>query len=211
MEKFVLTATLRDITQKTSDIRNNKLVPAVVYGHNVAPTHISVDASEFLKLSRKAGTTHLVELSVEGKKYPVLIHEFQKHPVGGQYLHVDFFAVNISEKISVQIPLRLVGKSQAVVEGAELIQNLHMVEVKSLASDLVDAIEVEIDTLVRVGDVIHVSDIVAKYPKIEFITPSIEAIVSAFALKEYSDELQTTDIADVATVQDEKAASKEAE
>lgn len=208
MEKLVLTATLRDITRKPSDIRNENRVPAVVYGHAVTAIHISVDASEFLKLARKAGTTHIIELDIEGKKHSVLIHQFQKHPVTGLYIHVDLFAVSATEKIHVQIPVHLVGKSQAAIEGAEIIQNLHMIEAKTLPANLIDAFEANLEILVKIGDVIHVSDLVAKYPKIEILTPGIEAIASAAASKEYSDEHQTADIADVATVQDEKAEAK---
>jgi large subunit ribosomal protein L25 len=211
MEKLVLSGVSRDTAIKTSDIRASKKVPAVVYGHAVAPIHVSVDASEFLKLFRKAGGTHLVDLTVEGKKMSVLIHETQRHPVSGDFLHIDFFAVSASEKIHVEIPVELVGKSQAVVEGAEVIQNIHMIDVKVLPADLVDKIEVDLGALVKVGDTIHVSDIASHYPKLEFITPGTESIASAAAPKEYSDELQTADIADVATVQDEKAAEKAAE
>jgi large subunit ribosomal protein L25 len=211
MEKLVLSGASRDTAIKTSDIRASKQVPAVVYGHAVTPVHISVDSSAFLKLFRKAGGTHLVDLTVEGKKMSVLIHETQRHPVSGDFLHVDFFAVSATETIHVEIPVELVGKSQAVVEGAEVIQNLHVVDVKVLPGDLVDKIEVDLSALVKVGDTIHVSDIASLYPKLEFITPGAESIASAAAPKEYSDELQTADIADVATVQDEKAAEKAAE
>ena len=208
MEKFTLQSQVRDMEIKMIDLRASKRIPAVVYGHAVEPTHVTVDNSEFLKLYRKAKGTHLVELSLAGKSTTVLIHETQRHPVSGDFLHVDFFAVSAKEKIHVEIPVELIGKSQAVVEGAEVIQNLHMIDVKVLPADLVDKIEVDLVLLARVGDAIHVSDIVAHYPKLEFITPMNESIASAAAPKEYSDELQTSDIADVATVQDEKAAEK---
>lgn len=208
MEKFVLSSEVRDVAVKTSEIRLAKNVPAVVYGHGFAPKAISVNNSEFLKVYRKAGGTHIVELTVDGKVQNVLIHETQRDPVRGDFWHIDFFAVNIKEKIHVQIPVVLVGKSQAVVEGAEVIQNLSSIDVKVLPADLVDRIEVDIAPLVRVGDVIHVSDIVGNYKKFEILTPGVESIVSAAASKEYSDELQTADIADVATVQDAKAAEK---
>lgn len=210
MEKFVLSSEARDVSVKTRSIRISKRVPAVVYGHGVAPKAITVDNSEFLKVFRKAGGTHLVELTVDGKKQNVLIHETQRDPVRGDFWHIDFFAVNVKEKIHVQIPVTLTGKSQAVVEGAEVIQNLHAIDVKVLPSDLIDFIEVDISALVRVGDVVHVSDIVENYKKLDILTPGAEAIVSAGAPKEYSDELQQADVADVATVQDLKAAEKAA-
>jgi large subunit ribosomal protein L25 len=210
MEKLVLSGVSRDTTIKTSAIRASKQVPAVVYGHAFTPVHISVDSSAFLKLFRKAGGTHLVDLTIDGKKMSVLIHETQRHPVSGDFLHIDFFAVSATETIHVEVPVELVGKSQAVVEGAEVIQNLHVVDVKVLPADLVDKIEVDLSALAKIGDTIHISDIIALYPKLEFITPAGESIASAAAPKEYSDELQTADIADVATVQDEKAAEKSA-
>ena len=108
----------------------------------------------------------------------------------------------------MEIPVELIGKSQAVVEGAEVIQNLHVVDVRVLPGNLVDKIEVDISTLLKIGDTIHVSDIAPHYPKLEFITSGAESIASAAAPIEYSDDLQTADIADVATVQDEKAAEK---
>ncbi len=211
MEKFVLATEARDLSAKLLTLRASKKVPAVVYGHSVDPVHVSVDASEFLKTYRKAGGTHLVDLTVNGKKMSVLIHETQRHPVSGDFLHIDFFAVSAKEKITVDIPLELVGKSQAVIEGAEVNQNLHSVSVKVLPGDLVDKIEVDIASLVKAGDVIHLSDIIALYPKLEILTPAAESIASASLPKEYSDELEVSDIADVATVQDEKAAEKEAE
>lgn len=210
MEKFVLSSESRDVSVKTSEIRASKRIPAVVYGHGFEPKAVSVDNSEFIKTFRKAGGTHLVELTIDGKNQTVLIHETQRDPVRGDFWHIDFFAVNTKEKIHVQIPVVLVGKSQAVVEGAEIIQNTHSLDVKVLPADLVDSIEVDLAPLAKVGDVIHVSDIVAQYKKIEILTPGVESIVSAAAPKEYSDELQTADIADVATVQDEKAAEKSA-
>jgi len=208
MEKFVLSSESRDVAVKTSEIRASKRIPAVVYGHGFEPKAVSVDNSEFIKTYRKAGGTHLVELAIDGKSQAVLIHETQRDPVRGDFWHIDFFAVNTKEKIHVQVPVVLVGKSQAVVEGAEIIQNTQTLDVKVLPADLIDAIEVDLAPLAKVGDVIHVSDIVAQYKKLEILTPGVESIVSAAVPKEYSDELQTADIADVATVQDEKAAEK---
>lgn len=183
MEKLALNSAIRDLAAKPSDIRAKKLVPAVVYGHNVAPIHITVGNSDFLRLFRKAGMTHIIELSIDGKKHNVLAHEVQKHPVTGDFLHIDFFAINAKEKVHVAIPVKLVGKSQAQTEGALIETNLHQIDVKALAADLVDEIEVDIAKLEKVGDVIHVSDIVGNYKKLEFVTPASDAIVAAHAPK----------------------------
>ena len=183
MEKLALNSAIRDLAAKPSDLRAKKLVPAVVYGHNVAPIHVTVGNSDFLRLFRKAGMTHIIELNVDGKKHNVLAHEVQKHPVTGDFLHIDFFAINAKEKVHVAIPVKLVGKSQAQTEGALIESNLHQIDVKALATDLVDEIEVDIAKLEKVGDVIRVSDVAGNYKKLEFVTPATDAIVAAHAPK----------------------------
>jgi large subunit ribosomal protein L25 len=188
MEKLALNSVIRDLAVKPADVRANKMVPAVVYGHSLAPVHLSVSNSDFLRTFRKSGYTHLVDLTVDGKKHTVLVHEVQKHPVTGNFLHVDFFAVSMKEKIHVAIPVKLIGKSQAALEGAQIEQNLHQIDVKVLPADLVDSFEVDIEKLVKIGDSIHVSDIVAAYPKFEFITPAIDSIVAAHAPKAVVEE-----------------------
>ncbi|MDQ1343663.1 MAG: large subunit ribosomal protein [Patescibacteria group bacterium] len=207
MEKLTLSAVTRDLTVKTSELRTNKLVPAVVYGHNLAPVHVSVGTSDFLRLFRKAGKTHLIELSIDGKKHSVLAHEVQKHPVTGDFLHIDFFAVSAKEKIHVAIPVSIVGKSQAQLEGALIETNLHQIDVKVLPANLVDSIEVSIEALVHIGDVVHVSDIMANYPKLEFITPATDAIVSAHAPKPNRDAEEEEAAAAAASAASTAAAS----
>lgn len=115
MEKFTLVATARDTETKLSTLRGEKKVPAVVYGHKVAAQSVSVGASELLKVFRKSGKTHIVELTLDGKKQDVLIHEVQRAPVSGDFLHVDFFVVSATEKIHVHIPVHLVGTSPAQI------------------------------------------------------------------------------------------------
>lgn len=81
MEKLTLVATSRDTETKLSTIRGDKKVPAVVYGHNIASQAITLGASELLKVFRKSGKTHIVELTLDGKKQDILIHEVQRAPV----------------------------------------------------------------------------------------------------------------------------------
>lgn len=191
MEKLSLSATLRNLEDKVSDLRTKKLVPAVVYGHSVDPIHISVPTSDFLRTFRKGGQTHIIELAIEGKKYSVLAHDVQKHPVTGDFLHIDFFAVSAKEKVHVTVPLHLVGKSQASVEGCVIEQYLHSVEIKALPADLIDSIEADIVALVKEGDVIHLSDVVSApaYSKIEVLTPLTEGVAAAHLPKEVQEEV----------------------
>ena len=160
MKNIALDCVKRNATEKLSALRASRKIPAVVYGHNFPTTSVTLDYSAFLKTHRVAGHSHIITLSVEGKKQDVLIHEVQLHPITGDFQHVDFFAVSATEKLHVRIPLVLVGDSQAQRDGAILDQNMEEIEVKCLAKDLVDNFSVDISKLVVFGDVIHVSDLV---------------------------------------------------
>lgn len=94
MEKFTLSAVERDTNEKLSAIRLNKQIPAVVYGHAIQSQTLTIPYSDFLKVERKAGKTHIIELSVGKKKQNVLVYDIQYHPVSGAFLHIDFLAVS---------------------------------------------------------------------------------------------------------------------
>lgn len=81
MAKFDISAEIRGNDEKLSEIRNGKRVPAVVYGKTQEPISLTVDASDFLRLFRKAGESNIISLSVGKKKMDVLIHSTQKQPV----------------------------------------------------------------------------------------------------------------------------------
>ena len=102
-----LAAEAREVTGKAvSRLRKAGRLPAVVYGHGVDSSNVSVDAHEFELLRRKAGPNALVDLSVDGKKpNPVLVHGVQVHPVHRRPLHVDLFLVRMTEEMTVEVPL----------------------------------------------------------------------------------------------------------
>jgi len=205
MEKFSITAQLRDSTIKSDHVRAQKMTPSVIYGHNVPSQSLQVSTGELARLVRSAGMTHIIDLSIDGKVSQVLIHDIQRHPVTGDLIHVDFFAVSKSEKITVQLPVKIVGDSNAVREGAQLEQPIHHIEARLLASDLVDALEVDISVLVKSGDSVHISDIASKYPKIDFITPPENVIVLA---KQF-DEKALEEVATAETVAANEAKAEE--
>lgn len=193
MKNIALSCVKRNATEKLSELRSAKKIPAVVYGHKVDTLSITLDYSEFLRVHREAGHSHIISLAVEGKKVDVLVHEVQCHPVTGDYQHVDFFAVSATEKLHVGIPVVLVGSSQAQRDGAILDQNLEEIDVKCLAKDLVDNFSVDISALKEFGDVIHVSDLVGsvintkvfevetdlELPVVTAIEPKVEKVEDA--------------------------------
>ena len=83
-------------------------VPAVVYGHGTDPKHVLVDGHESYMALR--GTSNaLVELNVEGEKILTIVKDIQRHPLRPGFQHIDFMIVNRSEKVSVEVPVVVVG------------------------------------------------------------------------------------------------------
>jgi len=165
MEKINLVAEVRSTTEKLSEVRAAKNIPAVIYGHNAENMIIKMNNSDFLRTFRKSGESHIISLEVEGKKYDVLVHDIQREPVSGDFLHIDFIFVIKGELVHTNIPLNFIGESAAVKEGALLDEHLKDLEVKCLPTDLVDAFDVDLSVLANMGDSIRVSDLAidAKY------------------------------------------------
>src|SRR5258708_23829582 len=120
---------------------------AVVYGHSAKRTPLELDRLEFQKVFVKSGRTHLVDLVVDGgKTEKVLVREIQTHPRRLGPIHVDFYQVNLEEKITVEVPVHLVGESAAVKRGdADVLQPIHALRVECLPSDIPDEVDRHLD------------------------------------------------------------------
>jgi large subunit ribosomal protein L25 len=161
-KRYNLSADSRTVIGKqVKQLRREGKLPANVYGHNVEATAVTVDAKEFASVLKQAGETGLIDLKVgDEKTRPVLVHDMLVDPVKGATLHVDFYQVNLKEKLTATVPLEFVGES-SIVKNNEgiLLELLQEVEVESLPTDIPSSIEVDISGLVEVGQGIHVSDL----------------------------------------------------
>jgi large subunit ribosomal protein L25 len=141
-------------------LREGKL-PAIVYGHNTDPTPITLDRLEFQKVFVKSGRTQLVDLVLDGERTEkVLVREIQLHPRRQGPIHVDFYQVNLQEKIEVEVPVHLNGESAAVKRGdADVLHAMHSIRVECLPSDIPESFEVDITPLEDIDMELRVSDL----------------------------------------------------
>ena len=162
MEALELKAEVREVTgRQVKHLRQGDLVPAVLYGKDLDPALLQIEEKALTKVLRQAGTHQLISLQI-GQKKPqmTLARDIQRDVIRYNYLHVDFYAVRMSEKVTAQVPLELVGHAPAVREqGGILTQGLDQVEIECLPTDLVSSIEVNIDGLVEFNDSISVVDL----------------------------------------------------
>lgn len=182
MESIAITGTKRAINGKrVKSLRTAGKLPAVLYGHNVENQQIEVSEKDFQKAFKSAGESTLVNLVVDGKTQPVLIHDVQHHYLNDQPIHVDFYAVNMSEKLKVKIPIHLVGDAPAVKAlGGTLVKNMAEVEVECLPGDIPQSFEIDISVLNTFEDAIRVSSINAG-GKVTIVSPADEVIVTVAA------------------------------
>jgi large subunit ribosomal protein L25 len=131
-------------------------IPAVIYGHGADPRHVSLPAREFTHAIKRGGANVLLTLSVEGKDELTIPKAIQRHPIKGEYEHVDLISVRIGEKVTIDVPLVLTG---AIAPGGLLGQDHTSVTVEAEATHLPTEIEVSIEGL-EVGAHINAGDLI---------------------------------------------------
>lgn len=158
-------------------IRAKGKVPAVLYGPQVDPQRVAVDARELWHaLHTDAGMNVLIDLQIDGEGYLTLPREVQRDIVRGTLLHVDFLRIRKDVAIQVDVPIHLVGESAGVKEGGVVEHHLWELRVECLPGDVPESIEAVISRL-NIGDSLHVSDLTPP-PKCTILTPAEETIVS---------------------------------
>ncbi len=161
MKDLVLKAEKRSADERTKELRANRVVPAIVYGKTQKPISLKIAASDLLRMYRTAGESHIILLDIKGikEKIEVLVHDHQKEPVSGEFMHMDFYALTRGEKVTTKIQLNFIGNSPAVKEGALLNENVKEIEVSCMPRDLVDSFEVDLSALKEMEDVIRLADL----------------------------------------------------
>ena len=184
MEKVVLKATKRNVLGKqVGALRQAGKLPAVLYGRHTETTPILLDAHETtLQLSRLTSSS-LVTISLDGKEYPTLVREKQRHPLKNQLSHLDFQALSLTEKTHASVGIEFKGTAPAVkAYGATIVHGVTELEVECLPQDLPERVVVDISGLAEPGDSIHVSDL--KLPdQVEILSDPEEVIVSVTAAR----------------------------
>jgi len=160
-------------------LRAQKLIPAVVYGLEKAPTHLSVDP----KLLEKAiATPHkfntLITLKTADGDKLVLFKDYQVDPVTRKLLHADFLEVTLDKPVKVEVPVVTVGKAEGVTAGGILSIAAHEVVVEALPAKIPAQIEVDV-TLIKIGGSLHISAVKAPEGcKFKFSTDYVVAFVA---------------------------------
>jgi large subunit ribosomal protein L25 len=176
----------REITGKAvKRLRKAGIIPAHIFGHKEESQAVQVEALAFEALRRTHRSKGILSLRMTGSKkvQTALIRHIQRDPRSSKILHIDFFRVSLTERITVKIPIRVTGEAPAVKnEGGVLLHLLDALEVECAAQDIVEYIEVDVSSLNEIDDIIHARDIQLP-PKYTLITDPDEGIVKVAATR----------------------------
>lgn len=211
MDRLSLHAEERTILgKKVKNLRRDGKLPGHVFGKGLDGETVAVDIKEFSKAFAAVGETALVDLRIGKEKVrPVLIRDVQYDPTTSAPIHIDFYQVNLAEKVKVPVPLELVGEQPEAIHLGEAIvlQTLNEVEVEALPTDLVEKIEVDITPLKQIDDAITVAQLQYDRDKLTIHADEEEIVVKlAPAVSAEMEKLLEEEAAEKAAAEAEAAA-----
>ncbi len=163
MDKISLELDKRETEGKHNRaLRRTGITPAHLFGHGVQSVALQGPTGELEQVLVRAGTSRLISLKVAGEKRArsVVIREIQRKPVSGLLLHVDLYQVRSKERMSVDVPVHLLGTAPALESRAnKLATEMPMLTVECLPADLPARLDVDVSGLKTAADAIRVGDI----------------------------------------------------
>lgn len=149
-------------------LRANDRIPGVLYGHGMQPVSLSVARRDLrVALSGPAGTNTILTINIDGSSYSAIVKEMQRHPVRRTVSHIDFVQINLSEEITMQVPVHLAGTAKAVIAAGGLVDPaVDTIEVRTTPTNVPNEILIDItnltpDSVIRLGDIALPSGVVA--------------------------------------------------
>lgn len=192
-KQISLTVSPRTVLGKqVRKLRKEGSLPGNVYGADFPSTPITVKYSDFAHIYKIVHETGVVYLQLDKKEIPTLVKHIQRHPIDSTVLHVDFRKVDLTKKVIAEVPVKVIGISEAVAQkgGVLLTQSTHL-SVEALPQDIPNVIEIDVSVLKELGQDIKVSQL-PKTATYTVMNDSEKVIVSVTAHKEESIIAETT-------------------
>ena len=158
--QYTLSAKKRTNTEQVSALRAEQRIPAVIYDRGNDSKHISISYPEFIAVYKRAGSSAIITLDLDGEQIDTIVHDRQKDNATGHTIHIDFMPVVAGEKIAVTVPLNFTGESPAVKSGLGVLSTpIHELEIKCFPKEIPHDIQVDISGLEELRQQITLSDL----------------------------------------------------
>ncbi len=209
MSNLKFEAKTRTADEKMLPMREDGIIPAVLYGLGIENVNLKISRNDIEKLYKKIGESTLVELVVDSKDSEiVLIKKIQIEGIRNKIIHVDFFKPSADRKLIVKVPLVFHGMPKTVKEmGGMLLKNMEMVKTRCYSKDLIGSIDIDLNILETFSDSIRVRDLKVS-DNVEIMDNPNNVIVSTASpkLEEEKEEKE-----DTAVVKEEETDDKKKE
>lgn len=159
-----LTVVARTLTGKKGAraVRAEGLVPGIYYDAKGEKIPVTAKELPLQRLYNKVGSAHVFTLKIDTNgtvvEKPSFVWDVQHHPVKSRITHVDFYGVDLTKKVRVEVPVKLTGKAPGVVEGGQLEIFRDMIEVECLPLAVPEAVVVDVSSL-AINDSVQVADL----------------------------------------------------
>ena len=148
--------------KKVKAMRRGGVTPANVFGHKLESRAVEANTVDLTHTLRGMSRNAILDLKVEGEEAPrtVVVRSVSRNPVTSQILHVDFYQIKMTEKMRAEVPVVLVGTSEAVTTfGGVLLQTLENIAVEALPADIPEQFEVDVSRITELEQSLHVRDL----------------------------------------------------
>ena len=175
---------------KAKDLRKEGLIPGIIYGkHLDTPIMVACKRNDLIKKYKEAGYSTPLTITGDNKlDQLVLIQDIQLDPVSDVLLHIDFLAVNKDEKVTTEIPIKMIGESPIEKLGQGKIQLLKdFIEVEAFPQDLPHDITVDISIIQNMNDTVVVKDLKVS-SKVKVLDDPEQAIITVVTMQEEVEE-----------------------
>ena len=186
-------------------IRKSGKIPSVLYYKGVQPISISIDKQVLYQAIKS--DQRIYEMDIKNESQYVMIKEIQYHPVTDEMIHVDFMRVRRSEKMTISVPITLIGKPVGVTEGGILSQAMNQIEISCYPTNVPEHIEVDVDHL-EINSSVSVADISVDDEDIDILSASdlnVASVIPPAAEEEpvlTDEEISDEDISDEDAIED---------
>ena len=205
--------------KKADLVRQEGLIPAVIFGKGLDSLSISVSYNDFTDVFAKAGETSVIDLVVDGKKHPVLVKEIQEHHITSEPIHIGFYEVDLKQKTRANIPVEIINEQQNdLIRSGEAIVLLILdeIEVEALPTDFPEKFVVDASALPEIDSVLTIADLDFDKQKVEVVDLEPEEVLAKLdyaQMLEEEEEEEITEEEAMAEIEatEEKAESEEGE
>jgi large subunit ribosomal protein L25 len=166
MQQVKVNAELREKkgSRESRRLRREGRIPAILYGHDLSEIMLSLDAASMEKLLGNEGYNGIIDLKIKGGDkiatgpLLALLKSYQADPLSRMLTHVDFYKVDLEEKVVVSVPLHITGIAPGVKAGGVLDIVRRELETRCLPNRIPEAITIDVSQM-ELGDIVHVQDI----------------------------------------------------